>query len=82
MSSGVFNQFTGHHNRRSIRLRNWDYSRPGVYFITVCAHDHHEQFFGNVKNGEMELNEYGNIVRIGILMKRTLPTHRRDTWRC
>ena len=25
------------HNRRSIRLRGYDYAQPGAYFITVCT---------------------------------------------
>ncbi len=27
------------HRRRSIRLRGYDYSRAGTYFVTVCTHD-------------------------------------------
>jgi REP element-mobilizing transposase RayT len=27
------------HNRRSIRLRGYDYSKPGAYFVTICTHD-------------------------------------------
>lgn len=26
------------HNRRSIRLKGYDYSSPGAYFITICAY--------------------------------------------
>jgi putative transposase len=36
MSSGIFNPYTGYHNRRSIRLPGYDYSQPGYYFITIC----------------------------------------------
>jgi hypothetical protein len=25
------------HNRKSIRLKDYDYSQEGLYFITVCA---------------------------------------------
>ena len=28
------------HHRRSIRLKNYDYSGEGLYFITICAHRH------------------------------------------
>ena len=24
------------HHRRSIRLKGYDYSRPGAYFVTIC----------------------------------------------
>jgi REP element-mobilizing transposase RayT len=27
------------HQRRSIRLRGYDYTQPGYYFITICAHE-------------------------------------------
>lgn len=48
------------HNRRSIRLKGYDYSQAGLYFITICVQDR-EHLFGEVINGEMELNEYGEI---------------------
>jgi REP-associated tyrosine transposase len=47
--------------RRSIRLRSYDYSWPGAYFLTVCAHDK-ECAFGRVVDGQMRLNEFGQIV--------------------
>lgn len=49
------------HHRRSIRLKEYDYSRPGAYFVTVCTHNR-EYLFGNVVNDEMLLSEYGKIV--------------------
>jgi putative transposase len=48
-------------NRRSIRLREYDYSRPGYYFVTVCVRNR-ECLFGEIIDGEMHLNEYGEIV--------------------
>ena len=50
------------HHRRSIRLKGYDYTRPGAYFVTICAHNR-ECLFGEVVDGEMVLNEYGEIVR-------------------
>ena len=29
---------TGLPTRRSIRLRDFDYSRPGAYYVTICTH--------------------------------------------
>jgi putative transposase len=49
------------HHRRSIRLRDYDYSQAGAYFVTVCAWKK-ECLFGEIKNGGMFLNEYGEIV--------------------
>jgi len=48
MSSGIYNKFTGYHNRRSIRLRDYDYSRPGYYFVTICIRNRAERLFGDV----------------------------------
>ncbi len=49
------------HRRRSIRLKDYDYSQEGAYFITVCSRDK-ESLFGNVTEGKMHLNSYGKIV--------------------
>lgn len=48
------------HHRRSIRLKDYDYSQPGLYFITICIQDKH-CLFGEIENDEMILNEYGQI---------------------
>jgi len=48
------------HNRRSIRLKGFDYSQAGSYFITICCHNRKSRF-GYVKNGKMILNEFGRI---------------------
>jgi putative transposase len=45
----------------STRLKHWDYSSKGRYFITICTH-HREHMFGAIVNGQMQLNENGNIV--------------------
>jgi REP element-mobilizing transposase RayT len=47
-------------HRRSIRLKGYDYSQAGLYFITICC-DNRICLFGNVVNGEMELNDAGKI---------------------
>jgi putative transposase len=49
-------------NRKIIRLKNYDYSTPGYYFVTVCVKNH-SSFFGNIENGKMVLNAYGEIVK-------------------
>jgi len=48
-------------NRRSIRLKEYDYSRPGAYFITICTHNR-EPLFGSIINSEMKSNLYGVFV--------------------
>jgi len=49
-------------HRRSIRLRGYDYTQPGAYFVTICTHDR-EHLFGEVIDGEMRVNEFGQIVQ-------------------
>lgn len=47
-------------NRKSNRLKNYDYSQNGMYFITICTKNR-EHFFGEIKNGKIVLNESGRI---------------------
>ena len=49
------------HHRRSIRLKGYDYSQAGAYFVTVCTQNR-ECLFGEVIDGEMVLNDIGKIV--------------------
>jgi len=63
MSSGIFNKYTGYHNRQSTRLRGYDYSQPGAYFVTICIHDWKQKLLGGVVDGAMVENDYGNTVR-------------------
>jgi len=48
------------HHRRSIRLKGYDYSQAGMYFVTICCQDKVCRF-GKIKNGEMILNDFGKI---------------------
>lgn len=48
------------HHRRSIRLKGYDYTQAGAYFITICAYQR-ENIFGEIVNGEMKLNSFGEI---------------------
>ena len=49
----------GHH-RKSIRLKGYDYSQAGAYFVTICVKNK-ECLFGEIVNGEMILNAAGKI---------------------
>jgi REP element-mobilizing transposase RayT len=48
------------HHRRSIRLKGYDYSQNGLYFITICTQNR-EHLFGTITNGQMALNPMGEI---------------------
>jgi putative transposase len=50
----------GHH-RRSIRLRGYDYTQPGQYFVTLCIKDR-KCILGDVVRNEMRLTRIGEIV--------------------
>ena len=50
------------HHRRSIRLPGYDYSQPGAYYVTVCAHEK-KHLFGEIIEGEMKPNQHAEVVR-------------------
>lgn len=50
------------HHRRSIRLKGYDYTQPGAYFVTMVTH-HRDEIFGKIINGEMILSPLGKIVQ-------------------
>jgi putative transposase len=51
----------GRYGRRSIRLKGYDYTRDGAYFVTICTEDR-AHVFGRVVDGEMHSNAYGREV--------------------
>jgi len=50
------------HHRRSVRLKKYNYSQAGWYFVTICTQNH-ECLFGNIVQGEMNLNDAGRMVK-------------------
>jgi REP element-mobilizing transposase RayT len=46
--------------RKTIRLKGYDYSQNGCYFITICTRDR-EYLFGDVAHNAILLNEYGTV---------------------
>jgi putative transposase len=49
------------HHRRSIRLKGFDYTRPGAYFVTMVSY-RRVCLFGEVVDGQARLNDLGKIV--------------------
>ena len=48
------------HHRKSIRLKNYDYSKVGLYFITICTQNK-EKIFGEITNeGHIACAQIGN----------------------
>jgi REP element-mobilizing transposase RayT len=54
---------TGHaaERRRSLRLKGYDYTCAGAYFVTICAQDQ-ARLFGNIVDGGMCLNDAGHML--------------------
>jgi len=50
-----------YHHRRSIRLRDYDYSEEGAYFVTICTLQR-QCLLGDVSGGEVHLSRFGLIV--------------------
>lgn len=59
-------KFNYRYNPKSNRLEDYDYSENWGYFITICCKERVE-YFGEIVDGEMILNEYGKIVEEEIL---------------
>ena len=51
---------------RRVRLKDYDYSTPGYYFITICTHDR-QDLFGEIDQEQMHLSAAGEMVRDTIL---------------
>jgi putative transposase len=49
------------HHRRSIRLKGYDYTLPGAYFVTLVAWQR-ECLFGTIQDDESVLSQVGNTV--------------------
>ena len=49
------------HQRKSIRLSEYDYSFPNWYYITICTHER-RNLFGKINNSKIILNKFGNVV--------------------
>jgi len=67
-------------HRRSIRLKEYDYSQVGAYFITIVTQDQ-ACLFGEIMDGKMHLNDAGRMVEKGWLeLNRKFPTIETDEY--
>ncbi len=48
-------------NRKSIRLKGFDYGSSAIYFVTIKAYKS-QHLFGEIRGGQMILNDLGDIV--------------------
>lgn len=49
------------YERRSIRLKNYDYHQPNAYFVTICTLNRFH-LFGEINDGEMWLSSVGEMI--------------------
>jgi len=47
--------------RKSVRLKSFDYSTAGAYFLTVCTRDR-KPMLGDIRNGETVANDVGALI--------------------
>jgi putative transposase len=59
------------HDRKSIRLTDFDYSQPGEYFVTICTYNK-MCVFGKVSEDKAILSSIGNIAQ---KCWEDIPTH-------
>jgi len=62
-------------NRKTLRLKEYDYSFPGWYYVTICTKDF-IPWFGKVKNDKVDYNELGNIA---VKFFKEIPKHFKNT---
>ena len=67
------------HHRRSIRLKGYDYSQAGAYFITLNTADK-RKLLGRLHEGTIELSEAGRIVHDIWSQLASLPGIELDEW--
>jgi REP element-mobilizing transposase RayT len=68
------------HHRRSIRLKGYDYAQAGAYYVTSVTQNR-LCLFGDVVNGEMELNDAGRTVeRWWLELNNKYPTVETDEY--
>jgi len=58
-------------SRKTTRLKEYDYSNTGYYYVTICT-DNRLEIFGRIEIDKMGVNQYGNIAKSAWL---DLPNH-------
>jgi REP element-mobilizing transposase RayT len=51
-----------HQKRKGNRLKEYDYSSAGYYFVTICVNDR-KGYFGRIEDSKCLLNKYGRIIK-------------------
>jgi len=68
------------HRRHSLRLKDYDYSTAGAYFVTLCTFER-QCILGEIIEGEARLNVVGNVVtRWWLKLVQNYPTIETDAY--
>jgi len=66
--------------KKQYRLKGYDYSKPGYYYVTICTKNRN-QLFGEIRNQKMYLSEIGKICETNIhLISKIFPFTKIDTY--
>jgi REP element-mobilizing transposase RayT len=61
-ASSIEQKYQRSRARKNTRMKKWDYSERGWYFVTICVKNHH-CIFGEIQNKIMRLNNWGRIAK-------------------
>lgn len=53
-------KYSGRFSVKSTRIKDWDYSTPGNYFITICTCNH-DNYFGEIVDHKIQYTKQGII---------------------
>lgn len=67
-------EYKNKYRAESSRLKEWDYTTPWWYYVTICT-KHFRNWFGDVKDGQMILNDLGKIVEEEWLKTKEIRTN-------
>ena len=56
-------KFNNIYKIETTRLKAWDYTKPGKYFVTICTH-RRKEFFGEIIDKKMFLSDIGKIADV------------------
>ncbi len=64
--------FKNKYRVETTRLKDWDYSNPGWYYVTICTKEH-KIMFGYIESRKMFLNKIGQrLMNIGMKYRNIL----------
>ena len=62
----------GLEKRKPTRLKNFDYSTKGCYFITICAVEKEKAVFGKIKRESLQTEPYIQLTGYGEIVEKQI----------